>query len=153
MPRTRCWNPAATLKVLLAASIVIPLAVFAGAASFGYRAVAEAARDRITRTANVAFEHAAKVFETHQLLLGEVEEIVHGFTDRDILAREAELHDRLAGIVRNLPQVRDVAVIGRDGRPLLAAREFPATHAAGWRTAITSSHRRPATPASSSAPR
>jgi two-component system NtrC family sensor kinase len=129
MPRSRCWNPVSTLRILLVASIVIPLAVFAGAASFGYRAETEAARDRITRTTDVAFEHAAKVFETHQLLLGQVEEIVRGLSDREIMAHEAELHDRLAAIVSNLPQMRDVAVIGRDGRPLLAAREFPATHA------------------------
>jgi two-component system, NtrC family, sensor kinase len=130
MPQSRGWGPVATLRVLLAASVIIPLAVFAWAAFFGYRAEADAARDRITHTTDVAFEHAAKVFETHQLLLGQVEEMVRGLSERDILLREAELHDRLAAIVRDLPQVRDLAVVGRDGHPLLAAREFPATHAA-----------------------
>jgi len=130
MPRRRSWGPVATLRVLLAASVIIPVAVFAWAAFFGYRAEADAARDRIARTTDVAFEHAAKVFETHQLLLGEVDEILRGMSDRDILAREAELHDRLAAIIHNLPQVRDLAVFGRDGHPLLAAREFPARHGA-----------------------
>jgi two-component system NtrC family sensor kinase len=120
----------ATLQMLLAASVIIPLIVFVGAAYFGYRIEAEAARDRITRTTDVAFEHATKVLETHQLLLGEIEELLRGLSDRDILAREAELHDRLAAIVRDLPQVRDLAVVGHDGHPLLAAREFPATHPA-----------------------
>ena len=141
MPRSRCWNPVATLRILLVASIVIPLAVFVGAASFGYRAETKAARDRITHITDVAFEHAEKVFETHQLLLGQVEEIVRGLSDREILAHEAELHDRLAAIVSHLPQMRDVAVIGRDGRPLLAAREFPATHAASRLNAVSSVRR------------
>jgi two-component system, NtrC family, sensor kinase len=129
MPRSRGWNPVATLRVLLAASVIIPLAVFAGAASMLYRAESDAARDRITHTTDVAFEHAAKVFETHQLLLGEIDELLRGLNDREILAHEPDLHDRLATIIRDLPQVRDVAIIGRDGHPLLAAREFPATHA------------------------
>src|SRR4051794_11120665 len=103
MPQSRAWGPVATLRVLLAASVIIPLAVFAWAAFFGYRAEADAARDRITHTTDVAFEHAAKVFETHQLLLGQVEEIVRGLSERDVLLREAELHDRLAAIVRDLP--------------------------------------------------
>ena len=129
MPRPRGWNPVASLRVLLAASVIIPLAVFVGAASLLYRAEADSARDHLTRTADVAFEHTTKVFETHQLLLGEVDELLRGLTDREILAHESELHDRLASIIRDLPQVRDVALIGRDGHPLLAAREFPATHA------------------------
>jgi two-component system NtrC family sensor kinase len=130
MPLSRGWGPVATLRVLLAASAIIPLAVFAWAAFIGYRAEADAARDRITHTTDVAYEHAAKVFETHQLLLGEVEEILRGMSDRDILAHEAELHDRLAAIIRSLPQVRDLAVLSRDGHPLLTARRFPAGHAA-----------------------
>jgi two-component system NtrC family sensor kinase len=129
MPRSRGWNPVAILRVLLAASVIIPLAVFAGAASMLHRAEADAARDRVTHTTDVAFEHAAKVFETHQLLLGEIDELLRGLGDHEILSHEPELHDRLAAIVRDLPQVRDVAVISRDGHPLLAAREFPATHA------------------------
>lgn len=131
MSGARCWRPVGALKVLLAATLVVPLAVFAGAAFFGYRAESDAARDRIIRTADVAFEHAARVFETHQLLLGEIEELLRGLSDRDVLVHEAELHDRLAAIIRDLPQVRELSVFDRDGRPLLAARQFPATQAAG----------------------
>src|SRR5579872_4477272 len=129
MPRSRGWNPVDSLRILLAATVIIPLAVFAGAASMLYRAESDTARDHLTRTADVAFEHAAKVFETHQLLLGEIDELLRGLNDREITVHEPELHDRLASIIRDLPQVRDVAIISRDGHPLLAARAFPATHA------------------------
>jgi two-component system NtrC family sensor kinase len=130
MPRYRSWSPVTTLQILLAASAIIPLLVFIGAAVLAYRAESAAARDRVTHTTDVVFEHAAKVFETHQLLLGEIDEVLRGLTDREILAHEADLHDRLADIIHDLPQVRDVAVLSRDGHPLLAARGFPATHAA-----------------------
>ena len=90
MPRSRGWNPVAILRVLLAASVIIPLAVFAGAASMLHRAEADAARDRVTHTTDVAFEHAAKVFETHQLLLGEIDELLRGLGDHEILSHEPE---------------------------------------------------------------
>ncbi len=126
----RCWSPVAALRALVAATVIIPLIVFIGAACLLYRAEVDAARDRVTHTTDVAFEHAAKVFETHQLLLGQIDELLRGLNDREIQAHEAELHDRLAAIIRDLPQVRDVAIISREGHPLLAARGFPASHVA-----------------------
>jgi two-component system NtrC family sensor kinase len=111
------------------ATVVVPLAVFAGAGYVSYQAEFDAAHERIDRTVDVAFEHAAKVFETHQLLLGEIDELLRGLSDRDVLAREADLHERLAAITRDLPQVQEISVFDRDGHTLLAARHFPAPHA------------------------
>ena len=66
----------------MAASIVLPLMVFAVAAIISYRGHMADARDRLERTLNGVHEHALKVFETFELTARYLDEMLSDVSDR-----------------------------------------------------------------------
>jgi two-component system NtrC family sensor kinase len=113
------------LRWLLAASIVLPLMVFAVAAMISYRGHMADARDRLERTLGSVYEHALKVFETFELTARYLDEILSDVSDEDIRAAENTYHNRLKSVTEKLPQIADVWIIDRDGRPVVAGTVFP----------------------------
>lgn len=63
-------------QLLLAASLLVPAALFAGAAWQSYGEVIRTGQETIARTTAVMHEHARKVFETGELLVSVVDERV-----------------------------------------------------------------------------
>src|SRR5688572_9039482 len=55
------------LRLLVAASIILPIAIFLFAAWISYHQHLAEARDRVQRNLNTIYEHALKVFETFDL--------------------------------------------------------------------------------------
>ena len=114
------------LWLLLSAIIIVPLLVFAGAASLSYRHHFRDAEDRLVRFLDVVHEHAVKVFETEELAAEQVNMLLEGLADADVFAREAELNAKLKRLVTRLPQVNDVWVLDAAGRPLVTSNFMPA---------------------------
>ena len=110
---------------LVAASIVLPLLGFAIAAIISYRGHMADARDRLERTLNGVHEHALKVFETFELTARYLDEFLSNVSDRDIRDAEAVFHVRLKAITDTLPQLADIWIIDRDGRPVASGTVFP----------------------------
>jgi signal transduction histidine kinase len=111
--------------VLMAASVALPVLLFAGASWLSYGDTEREYRERVTRTLDLLYVGARATFETQQLVMSNVAGMIDGFSDAEIRQNEARIHGQLQTLVRKLPQVEDVFVVDADGRPLVAANSFP----------------------------
>jgi signal transduction histidine kinase/ActR/RegA family two-component response regulator len=121
-------NAERALRALLAASIILPILIFAGIATIAYQQHFRDGRTRLEATLGVIYEHALKVFETFELAARYTDELFDDVSDEQIIASEAEYHARLKTLTDNLPQLRDILVIDRNGRPLVSGTIFPMPH-------------------------
>src|SRR5215471_15364880 len=139
------------LQLMMVASVVLPLVLFAFAAWLNYRHEYAVADDRIERSLDILHEHTLKVFQTVERAMAEVNEIVRGMSDDDIRRDQSHLHERMKRIVDALPQVRAIFLIDRDGRPLVSSRlaRIPADFDSA--SEASSPRRRPAMPVPMSA--
>jgi two-component system NtrC family sensor kinase len=113
------------LKLMMVASVVLPVVLFAFASWASYRNIARVTDDRIDRSLDILHEHALKVLQTIDGTFAEIDEIMRGMTDNDIRVNEEQLHVRLKRIVNALPQLQGIAVIDRNGHPLISANQLP----------------------------
>src|SRR5215813_4221854 len=110
------------LQLMMVASVVLPLVLFAFAARLNYRHQYAVADDWIERSLDILHEHTLKVFQTVERAIAEVNEIVRGMSDDDIQRDQPHLHERVKRIVDALPQVRAIFLIDRDSRPLVSSQ-------------------------------
>src|SRR6202030_4570864 len=82
------------LQVLAAAALLLPLVAFALASALSYRATYALADERIERSLDVLQEQALKVFQSMNLALDTVENMLAGVSDAVIRADEERLHVR-----------------------------------------------------------
>ena len=113
------------LRLLLAASIVLPLALFALAAWLSYHQHFADARRELQGKLGHVYEHALKVFETLELAAKYTDELFADVPDNAIAASEAGYHQRLRVLTDTLPQLRDIWLIGRDGHPVVSGTIYP----------------------------
>jgi hypothetical protein len=128
---------------MLALSALLPVLLFAGIAwSERTRTLQDAERDAV-RTVWALHEHAAKVLETHELVLADVARQVRGRTWEE-LERDEGLRGHLLRVAADLDQVANILLADETGRirlltvtePLpvgatVADREFFAFHRDG----------------------
>jgi len=113
------------VRILLAASIVLPIAIFLIASWSSYQQHLSEARDRVQRNLNTSYEHALKVFETFELSARYLDEMIRNLSDAEIIANEAEYHQRLKTLTSTAPQLNDLTIISQTGVPLVSARFYP----------------------------
>jgi two-component system NtrC family sensor kinase len=113
------------LRLLIAASLVLPLIIFTIAGWISYNQHIAEATDRLQRTVGTMQEHAIKVFETFAISERYMEEIFNGMTNAEITESEEEYSARIRNFIRDLPQLRDLWVIDADGHPLVAGTVYP----------------------------
>jgi two-component system, NtrC family, sensor kinase len=107
----------------LIAVIIIPILMAGVLAWLEYGASFRDARDRVWRAADAVQQYTLKVFETDELILGQISEHVAG-QDWSELVRSARFHRYIQQFER--PQVSSVGLISRD-RGLAATNPiFPA---------------------------
>jgi two-component system, NtrC family, sensor kinase len=109
------------LQLMMVASVVLPVVLFAFAAWLNYRHELNVADDRIERSLDILHEHTLKVFQTVERAIAEVDEIVRGMPDEEIREQQPRLHERVKRIVDALPQLRAIFLIDRDGQPLVSS--------------------------------
>src|SRR5262245_53212929 len=114
--RTARQSAVRLLQLMMVASVVFPVVLFAVASWQSYQHEYAAADDRIDRSLDILHEHTLKVFQTVERAIAEVDEVVRGLTDDEIKEREAQLHDRVRRIVDGMPQLRAIFLIDRVGR-------------------------------------
>src|SRR5436305_477412 len=110
---------------LLAATIVLPLAVLGVGSVISYRQHQAEARDRLQRDLGTAYEHALKVFETFEISARYIDELFQYVSDEQIRAFEQEYNAQLRTLTDTLPQLADIWIIDRDGRPLVSGTVYP----------------------------
>jgi two-component system NtrC family sensor kinase len=110
------------LQLMMIASVVLPVVLFAFASWLNWRREHDLADDRIERSLDILHEHTLKVFQTVERAISEADEVVRGMSDAAIRSEQPRLHDRLKRIVDALPQVRAIFLIDHDGRPLVSSQ-------------------------------
>src|SRR3981189_706406 len=88
-----------SLRLMLVASVALPLLVFGSAAWASYPAAFALADERIERAGEIAAEQALRVFQSISVTLDSVEQITRGRTDQTIKLNAAELSERLKQFV------------------------------------------------------
>jgi two-component system, NtrC family, sensor kinase len=119
--RTERESAIRLLQLMMIASLVLPAALFAYAGWNDYGSVHAVADERIDRSLDVMQEQALKVFETVDRTFAEVDEVVRGMSDQQILDAQATLHPRLERIAGVMPQLQAIVLVGSDGRPLASS--------------------------------
>ena len=98
---------------LVVASVLLPLLVFAGGGWLAWRGTVREANASLESALAVSEEQATRVFDTHVLLGGRVNDLLGDLDDDAVIARERELHDRLAAMIAGYSQVTAIVVTGR----------------------------------------
>ena len=101
------------LRVLLAGSLLIPLALFAGVSWQSYCDAMVNAKRELLRSSEVAREHAAKVFDSQSQVADRVNDLIAGMDAATIQQDEKRLHNAFAASVARLPQVQSVLLASR----------------------------------------
>jgi two-component system NtrC family sensor kinase len=119
------WRAERPLRLLIAASLALPLAIFLIASWLSYQQHFVDAEDRLQRTVNTMHEHAVKVFETFEISERYLEELFSNASDTQILVEEQDYSRRIANFYKTLPQLRDLWVIDGKGHPLVSGSVYP----------------------------
>src|SRR5262245_31648761 len=113
------------LRAVIVLALLLPAAAVVAVAAYLYQLEFADARLRLERTARIAQEHALKLFETNEMLLQRMLDLLGNASDAELLARGDALHDRLQQMASELPQVQGLFTHGADGRSLGNSRVFP----------------------------
>jgi two-component system NtrC family sensor kinase len=119
-------NSLRLLQWMMAASLALPLALFALASTVSWVSTHETADREIERALDVTHEHALKVLETIDRSLSEIAEITRDIPDAGFASREQPLHLRLKQLVASLPQVKSAWVFDAKGHALVNSLIVPA---------------------------
>jgi signal transduction histidine kinase/ActR/RegA family two-component response regulator len=120
------------LRGLVVASVVLPLLVFAGGSWLAWRGIVHEATTDLLSNLAVSQEQVTRVFDTHVLLAGRVNDLLGDMSDETVIVHERELHDRLVAMIAGYNQVTAIVVAGGDGRALVATSRYPADHAVNF---------------------
>lgn len=104
---------------------VVPIAMFVALAWYGYVRTVNQTRHALLQTSRIVHEHAAKVFQTNEVLLDRAIDLVARAGLETVHAREKEFHARLRELTAHIAQTRAVTVWDADGHPVASSRHFP----------------------------
>ena len=121
----RSTSAAETSLVLVAATLIVPVLLFAGASWMAYDDTRRQAEERIARTLDLLYVNVRTTFDTDLLVIANIAEIVDDYSNEGIRANEQRIHDRLKRLVESLPQIQNAFVIDADGRALVSAKTYP----------------------------
>jgi two-component system NtrC family sensor kinase len=119
-------NSLRLLQWMMAASVALPLALFALASGVSWNSTKQTADEQVARSLDVAHEHALKVFETIDRSISEINEMIRGSSDAEIKTREEAIHFRLKELAASLPQMKSVWIFDAEGHALVNSLVFPA---------------------------
>lgn len=113
------------LRMVAAASVILPLALFTYASWATYREQVARADMQISATLDIAEAHARNLFQTSDLAIRTVDDLVAGLSDQAVAARSEEFGQRFQHIQRHLAQVHAIWLFDKNGHPLANSRVHP----------------------------
>ncbi|WP_420475776.1 ATP-binding protein [Noviherbaspirillum sp. ST9] len=119
--RTLAW-----LQTSFVMAALLPLMLFFGVAVVRYHQIYQERQNDTARLSHIVAEHALKLFDTNEVTLSRMVELVKGETDAALRANEEAYHRTLRAMTSELPQVQSTWITGADGSVVLTNRYFPA---------------------------
>src|ERR1700684_3762693 len=119
-----------SLRLMLVASIVLPLLLFCYASWTNYRAAFDNADERIEHGLDIASEQVLRVFQSINVIFDSVEQITRGRTNRSLRASEAELSERLKQFTLALPDIASIWILDDHADAAASSLLFPLPPAA-----------------------
>jgi two-component system NtrC family sensor kinase len=116
------------LRVLLVASLLVPMTLFGVVSWLTYRAEIEEAEHDLSRTSEVAREHAEKIFDSQDQLAERINDLLRDTDANAVESNEKRWHDTLNGLTARLPHVASVLIASTSGTSLASAEVFPVPH-------------------------
>jgi signal transduction histidine kinase/CheY-like chemotaxis protein len=113
------------LQLLAAGSLLVPAIIFAVASWIGLGETEALADERIRRSLDVMQEQTFKVFQSMNLGLTAIDQLLGSRSPDDMQRDEPTLHAGLRKIADALPDVQSIWIFGPDGRPQVITRESP----------------------------
>jgi len=110
--------------LLFAAAVFGPLAILVASASLTHQNIHADAERRALRSAELLREHALRVFDMYQLILGQVERRAGTLPWRTLVASR-EMHDELRGLTEPVREANSVFFLAPTGRHWSSSRRFP----------------------------
>ena len=108
------------------AAFALPLALVAVAGWFAWNETWNHAEGELMRTADGAAELADRVFSSATLAARLTNTVLTGVSDTELQRDEARYHQKIAGIMAELPGSNMISVSDRDGALRLMSGRFPA---------------------------
>ena len=112
-------------RSLILISVLLPSLLFALAGWQNRREVLREAATRVDKTVRILHEHSIKVFETHRLVVDQVNERLRTI-DWTNEAEQSSLHELLRRLQESLDQVATITITDADGRMRASSRTYPA---------------------------
>jgi two-component system NtrC family sensor kinase len=118
-------------KMMLVASLAIPVTIFSYASWIAYNNAFTHADEQLTTRLGIVSEHALKTFQTVDLTFTSVDAIVGGMTDDQIRASQQDLHDKLSKLEKEINAIDGILIIDRNGKTLVSSALYPVPDRAG----------------------
>lgn len=119
------------LKIMLAASVLIPVAIFSYASWTAYSAAFARADEQINGRMDIMAEYATRIFQSVDLTFTSVDTLAGDLTDEDIKKSEQTLHDKLNKLEKSVVAIDGILIIDKKGRALVSSAVYPIPVSAG----------------------
>ena len=110
---------------MLIAALLLPIASLLAVAWVWQQRAFDEALLRLDRASRIAVEHALKLFDTNQMLLQRMQDLLGPRSDAELLADAPAVHERLRSMAAPLPQVQGLFINDADARMLGSSRVYP----------------------------
>ena len=113
------------LKVMIVASVAIPVAIFCYASWIGYQNTFAHADERLLANLGIMAEHTSGVFQSVDLTFAAVDAIADDLTDEQIKASEQALHVQLVKLEKATVAIDAILIVDKDGHTLVSSAIYP----------------------------
>ncbi|MGB8245253.1 MAG: ATP-binding protein [Pseudolabrys sp.] len=113
------------LKTMLAASIVVPVAIFSYAGWINDQNALTRADEELAGSLNILSQHASGIFQSVDLTFAAVDAIVGDLTDEQIKASDQALHQQLGKLEKSVKAIDAILVADRNGHTIVSSAVFP----------------------------
>lgn len=117
--------PLLSLRILALLCIGLPLLVYGVVGAVRYQQIISETEVRLDRALRIATEHARRVLETNETLLARAVEAVGAADGQMIRSQERRIHQQLAAMSLNKPQIQGVWVVDERGDIVASDRILP----------------------------
>jgi signal transduction histidine kinase/CheY-like chemotaxis protein len=119
------------LKVMMVASVAIPVAIYSYASWIGYQNAFAHADEKLSASLGIMAEHTAGVFQSVDLTFAAVDAIAGGLTDEQIKASEQALHVQLSKLEKATTAIDAVLIVDKNGHAVASSAIYPVPSGVG----------------------